>query len=56
MVFLSAGGKLTSGNDNDTSSIGSEGVSGGGGGGVFSKSNMLSLSQFAEFWRKMCAR
>jgi len=53
MVFLSAGGKLTSGNDNDTSSIGSEGVSGGG--GVFSKSNMLSLSQFAEFWRKMCA-
>jgi len=53
MVFVSAGGKLT-------------GATNGGGGGVgptgpppndnevFSKSNMLSLSQFADFWRRMC--
>ena len=43
MVFLCSGGKLT----NPPTSNSNEN-------GVF-KSNMLSLSQFSDFWRRMCS-
>jgi len=66
MVFLCSGGKLNAagaassgtGNDNDDSNRNSSSsdVIGAGSSGLFAESgNTISLSQFSDFWRRMCS-